>query len=98
VPAGMNVVPPSMAEVIAFGGIPDMSRAGIRLSVRIRVQPDADSTQLERAIHITQLRDSPSQLISWGSLNCLLVFVMSLLDSSVTTGGESNKEGVKCIG
>jgi hypothetical protein len=49
-----------MAELIAFGGILGMTRTGIRSSVRIRAQPDADSTQLERAIRITQLRDSPS--------------------------------------
>ena len=52
---------PTMEEVVAFGGIKDVS-VGLRSSERIRAQPLADATQLERAVHMAQLRDSPGML------------------------------------
>ena len=52
---------PTMAEMVAFGGISD-GLAGVRSSDRIRAQPLADATQLQRAIHLAQQRDSPGML------------------------------------
>jgi hypothetical protein len=47
----------STEELIAFGGIPDCRTSGVRSSGRIRAQPNADATQLERAMMIAQRRD-----------------------------------------
>jgi hypothetical protein len=41
---------PSVEEVIAFGGIPRPTATEVRISERIGAQPDADSTQMERAM------------------------------------------------
>jgi hypothetical protein len=46
-----------MADVIAFGGIPDIAMTGVRSSERIRAQPNADISQLDRAVQIAQRRD-----------------------------------------
>ncbi|KAM0918591.1 hypothetical protein ACQ4PT_008746 [Festuca glaucescens] len=42
----------SKKEIIAYGGIPEPLAAGVRSSERIRAQPNADATQLERAQHV----------------------------------------------
>jgi hypothetical protein len=47
----------SVKEVVAFGGIEDASARGIRSSERIRAQPNADLSQLERAQQQASARD-----------------------------------------
>ena len=44
-------------KVVDFGGIPDGATLGVRTSGRIRAQPNADATQLERATALAQHRD-----------------------------------------
>jgi hypothetical protein len=51
-------------EVVAFGGIPAPS-ADIRSSSRIRAQDNADLPQMERAMRMAQLRDSPGLFSSF---------------------------------
>nr|XP_051199363.1 uncharacterized protein LOC127312853 [Lolium perenne] len=51
---------PSMEEVISFGGISRGSDMGLRSSDRIRRQPNADATQMERAMDLAQRRDDTS--------------------------------------
>jgi hypothetical protein len=60
---------PSLEEVIAFGGISNVSQTKVRSSARIRAQPDADDTILEKAMKLQQRHDhgmsgikSPSKL------------------------------------
>ena len=53
-PPGMTARRPSEAEIFAFGGIPDASLVGLRSSDRIRNQPNADSSIMERAMHRAQ--------------------------------------------
>jgi hypothetical protein len=55
-------------DVIKFGGISEKSVVGVRSSDRIRAQPNADVSQLERAQERAQIRDygisSGTKLIS----------------------------------
>jgi hypothetical protein len=44
-------------EVIKFGGISEKSAVGVRSSERIRSQPNADLSQMERAQERAQIRD-----------------------------------------
>jgi hypothetical protein len=46
-------------EVIAYGGIFAKAALGVRSSERIRAQPNADATQLERAKQVALAWDSP---------------------------------------
>jgi hypothetical protein len=71
-------------EVVAFGGIPAPS-ADIRSSSRIRAQDNADLPQMERAMRMAQLRDSP------GLFSSRLSFT-SIPDSEVVN--RANKLGV----
>ncbi|KAM0839562.1 hypothetical protein ACQ4PT_060232 [Festuca glaucescens] len=50
---------PSVAEVMAYGGITDPSLAGFRSSERVCAQANADASQLERAMQLAQRRDEP---------------------------------------
>jgi hypothetical protein len=50
----------SQADVIAFGGISLEASVGVRSSDRIRAQPHADDTQLERAQRIAMAKDNIS--------------------------------------
>ncbi|KAM0902389.1 hypothetical protein ACQ4PT_019410 [Festuca glaucescens] len=52
---GEEAVSPTREQVIAFGGVADPLVAGVRSSDRIRAQPNADETQLHRAMHLAQL-------------------------------------------
>jgi hypothetical protein len=91
---------PSMEEVISFGGISRCSDMGMRSSDRIRRQPNADATQMERAMDLAQRRDDTSG--QGKNLNCKLSFASfsddeiiakaSMLDVSM---GASH---VDCIG
>jgi hypothetical protein len=58
----------STDDVIKFGGISEKSAVGVRSSDRIRAQPNADVSQLERAQERAQIRDygisSGTKLIS----------------------------------
>ena len=47
-------------DVVAFGGIPDAFVLGVRSSDRLRAQPFADSTSMERAMLLAQRRDFPT--------------------------------------
>jgi hypothetical protein len=47
----------SQADIIAFGGIAMETAAEVRSSDRIRAQPNADDTQLERAQRLAQAKD-----------------------------------------
>jgi hypothetical protein len=47
----------SQAEIIAFGGIHDEAARGVRSSGRLRAQPNADATQMERAMMNAQRRN-----------------------------------------
>ena len=47
----------SRADVIAYGGILEAADLGIRSSDRLRGQPNADATALERAQQLAQARD-----------------------------------------
>jgi hypothetical protein len=49
---------PTREELIAFGGISEPAFNGIRSSDRIRAQPNADVSQMERAIQLSQQRDN----------------------------------------
>jgi hypothetical protein len=53
---------PSREDIIAFGGIPDVSSTDLRSSGRIRAQPNADATQMERAMVLAAARDSPGTI------------------------------------
>jgi hypothetical protein len=48
---------PSLAKVIAFGGIPKTAAVDIRSSDPVRSQPNADATQMECAVELVQRRD-----------------------------------------
>jgi hypothetical protein len=48
-------VSPTLAEVIAFGGIPQPS--DVRTSARLGGQPGGDMFQMEKAMRNAQLRD-----------------------------------------
>ena len=48
---------PSVEDVIAFGGIPTPVATQVRSSSRIGNQPDADATQMERAMKNAQIRN-----------------------------------------
>jgi hypothetical protein len=50
----------SEKEVISFGGISEDSQRGVRSSNRIRDQPNADATQMERAQQQASARDPSS--------------------------------------
>jgi hypothetical protein len=49
---------PSLEEVIAFGGISGVE--AVRSSAHISSQPDADMSQMERAMRVAQLRNTPA--------------------------------------
>jgi hypothetical protein len=49
---------PTREELIAFGGISEPAFNGIRSSDRLRAQPNADASQLERAMQLAQQRDN----------------------------------------
>jgi hypothetical protein len=49
-----------MEEIIAYGGIPEAASKGLRSSGRIRAQPTADCTQMERAMGLAQAKNSTS--------------------------------------
>jgi hypothetical protein len=49
--------PNDLDKIIAFGGIPPSNNTGVRSSGRIRAQPNADATQMERAVLNAQRRD-----------------------------------------
>jgi hypothetical protein len=46
----------STEEVIAFGGIKSLEAKGIRSRGRLRAQPNADATQLQKAMLLAQRR------------------------------------------
>lgn len=48
---------PTVAEMIAFGGIQDAATSGVRSSARLHAQPGGDATQLERAARRTRDRN-----------------------------------------
>jgi hypothetical protein len=50
----------TLDDVVAFGGIVDYRQMGVRSSDRLRSQPFADATQMERAMWLAQRRDVPS--------------------------------------
>ena len=47
------------SKVAAFGGVPDAAASGLHSSARIRSQPNAEDTQLGRAVALAQRRDLP---------------------------------------
>jgi hypothetical protein len=47
----------STEEVIAFGGIKSLEAKGIRSRGRLRAQPNADATQLQKAMLLAQRRN-----------------------------------------
>jgi hypothetical protein len=51
------IVPPTLEEVIAFGGIPK-ALTGVRSSSRLESQHDADMLQIEKAMRQPQLREA----------------------------------------
>ena len=48
---------PSKEDIIAFGGIVDPAKTAVRSSDRIRSQPTADASAMERAMLLAQRRD-----------------------------------------
>jgi hypothetical protein len=52
----MPIKIPTLEEVVAFGGIPNPLMSEVRSSERIRAQPNADATQLQRAMQSAQRR------------------------------------------
>jgi hypothetical protein len=52
-----SMIKPTMEQLVAFGGISEPSSNGVRSSGRIRAQPNADMTQMERAVQLAQRRD-----------------------------------------
>jgi hypothetical protein len=69
----------SQADVAAFGGVPI---AGIRSSERIRKQPNADSTQLERAQEIAKHRN---QALDSGKSNLSKYSIASFPNELIVT-------------
>jgi hypothetical protein len=65
--------------VVAFGGVPI---GGIRSSERIRAQPNADSTQLERAQLLAQQRD---HALDSGTSLCAKFSIASIPDDVIKT-------------
>ena len=65
-------------KVVEFGGIQDGASLGVRSSDRIRAQPNADATQLERATAWVQRRD----LTQGTNLNPLFS-IMSFADDQI---------------
>jgi hypothetical protein len=60
-PVGMNKEVPNKVfytqeKIVAFGGIQEESRRDVRSSGRLRTQPNADMTQMERAMMIAKKR------------------------------------------
>jgi hypothetical protein len=51
---------PSYEDVVAFGGIKDCSKLGLRSSSRIQAQPNADVPQMERAMELAARRTPSS--------------------------------------
>nr|XP_051221923.1 uncharacterized protein LOC127340189 [Lolium perenne] len=54
---------PTREQLIAFGGISEPAFNGIRSSDRIRAQPNADVSQMERAIQLAQQRDNQGKQV-----------------------------------
>jgi hypothetical protein len=48
---------PTFDEIVAYGGIQEVSKLGGQSSSRIQAQPNADRTQLERAMEVAQRRE-----------------------------------------
>jgi hypothetical protein len=48
---------PTIDEIVAYGGIQEVSKLGERSNSRIQAQPNADRTQLERAMEVAQCRE-----------------------------------------
>ncbi|KAM0883554.1 hypothetical protein ACQ4PT_031567 [Festuca glaucescens] len=77
----------SSEEVIACGGIKSQEAKGIRSSGRLRAQPNADATQLEKAMLLTQRRN---EIFEQGnSSSCALDTVMGF----PATGGSAQGYG-----
>jgi hypothetical protein len=49
----------SYEDIVAYGGIPENSTSGIRNSGRLQAQPNADQSQMERAMLLTQRHQTP---------------------------------------
>jgi hypothetical protein len=45
-----------LADVIAFGGISEEMTSPIRSSQRVKMQPNGDATQMERATQLAEMR------------------------------------------
>ncbi|XP_051210506.1 uncharacterized protein [Lolium perenne] len=77
----------STEEVIAFGGIKSQEVTGVRSSGRLRAQPNADATQLEKAMMLAQRRNE--SFAQGYSSSCALDTVMGF----PTTGGSAQGYG-----
>jgi hypothetical protein len=91
---------PSMEEVISFGGISRCSDMGMRSSDHIRRQPNADATQMERAMDLAQRRDDTSG--QGKNLNCKLSFASfsddEIIAKASMLGVSMGASHVDCIG
>ncbi|XP_051214965.1 uncharacterized protein [Lolium perenne] len=74
-------------EVIAYGGIKSQEAKGIRSSGRLRAQPNADATQLEKAMLLAQRRNE--SFAQGHSSSCALDTVMGF----PATGGAAQGYG-----
>ena len=55
---GSGAASPTAEDIIAYGGIADPRMLGIRSSDRLKAQPHADATQLEKARLLAEHRDN----------------------------------------
>jgi hypothetical protein len=70
---------PSIEEVIAFGGIPKPN-SGVRSSIRLGGQPNADMPQMEKAMKMAQVRDDS---FASGQLTTPLHSIINIPDSEI---------------
>lgn len=84
VPHGKNAPPVLQTytheQVVAFGGISDEASRGLRSSGRLRSQPNADATQLDRAMALAQKRD---ELSAQGMKKPQPVSILSFSDAQI---------------
>ena len=80
----------SLQEIIAYGGIQQPVVSGIRSSERIHAQPNADATQVERAMAMACCYDSPS-----GTKQCPRVSLLDLSDLDIVK--RANRLGVSLV-
>jgi hypothetical protein len=86
-------------QVVAFGGIQDEALRGVRSSGRLRAQPNADVTQMERAMLIAKKRgETPVIGKSPSKLTSIISFADDhIVQSAVSLGVSLGNSHLECI-